>query len=113
MLGDPIHGRDGVADRPFSLPVEHLQGDDRDARRHAGELRLELACPRHDAGDVRAMSVLVAPKPWGPVREIDEPEDPRVLQVGMGVLRDARIDERDCHAGPAITVLLGEEVGLD
>ena len=97
VLDGPVHGLDHVAHEARSVVAEHAQVDEVGARRHAG-VALAAAgvdgVARHDAGDVRAVTVAVeAAATIAVPREVHAGDH---LAVQRAVRRDARVD--DGHA---------------
>ncbi len=95
--------RNGVLDRaqhvrrrPGPVGVEHLEADEADVRGHAAEdARGCRAVAADEPGHVRAVAVVVVRRGHqvnGPLREVDEPDDPGRGQFHAGL--DARVDDR-------------------
>ena len=106
---DPVQRGDDVADRAVAVAVEHLQRNQVRLGRRAAFLAVRIvAVARDDAGDVRAVPVVVVRR-GVPVDEVDELHH---ALVAVGIQRagrtgqvvmpagDAGVDDRDADARP-------------
>src|SRR5712691_3489600 len=104
----PVGRLDDVADRALAVRVQHFQRDEIRVRRHTRLTAVRIvAVARDDAGDVRAMTLIVVRRDLA-VHEVDERLHPliavRIQRRGavrqiVVPRRDPRVDDRDADAG--------------
>ncbi len=101
VLDGPVQRLDHIGDLAGAIVAKHSQVDEVRARRHAIRARALLrgdVVARHNAGDVRAVAVAIAPAAAvGIPREVHVRDD---LAGQRTMVRDAGVDDRHADATP-------------